>query len=125
MTLRPIKLAVVLLLGFVLAWQGVLAASATTGAKAHFGKRSCCCAGCDDKHCAAPACCVKREAPSTPVAPASVPSAPQKEFRALAAAVLSLLPEPSRRANELPTYAPLSSLVTAIPLFQRDCCYLL
>ena len=37
----------------------------------------------------------------------------------------SLLPMPSRPANELPVHAPSSSSVTVIPLFQRDCCYLL
>ena len=125
MTTRAIKMAVVVLLGFVLAWQGVFAASATTGTNARVAKKSCCCTGCDNKHCATPACCVKRDAPSAPVAPASLPSTSQNEFHALAVAVVSLLPLLPRPANELPAHAPSSSSVTAIPLFQRDCCYLL
>src|SRR6266540_7482140 len=100
MTLRPIKLAVVLLLGFVLAWQAVFASPVRFGATTQRAKRSCCCAGCDHKHCATPACCVKRETPSAPVAPASLPSASQNEFHALAASIVALLALPLRTADE-------------------------
>ena len=125
MTSRPIKLAVVLLLGFVLAWQGAFTSFARTSTNAPAAQRSCCCAGCDNKHCATPACCVKRDTPSAPVAPASLPSPTQNEFHALAPSFVSLLALPSRAADELPAYAPSSVSVTAIPLFQRDCSYLL
>ena len=118
-------MAVVLLLGFVLAWQGVFASSARIGATTKSTKKSCCCTGCDNKHCATPTCCVKPESPSAPVAPASLPSTTQNEFQALAATLVSLLALPSRAASELPARAPSSVSVTAIPLFQRDCSYLL
>ncbi|MDA1272685.1 MAG: hypothetical protein O2960_01350 [Verrucomicrobia bacterium] len=125
MTSRPIKMAVVLLLGFVLTWQGVFASSARQGATAQGARQSCCCTGCDHKHCATPACCVKRDAPSAPVAPASLPSASQNEFHALVASVVSMLTLPSRPTGDLPACAPLSAPVTSIPLFQRNCSYLL
>ena len=125
MTSRPIKMAVVLLLGFVLAWQGVFASSARIGATAQSAKKSCCCTGCDNKTCATPECCVKPDAPSAPVAPASLPAATQNELHVLAASVVSLIALPSRTADELPARAPSTASVTAIPLFQRDCSYLL
>jgi hypothetical protein len=125
MRLRPIKMAVVLLLGFVLAWQGVFALSAPIGSTARGGKQGCCRTACDDKHCATSGCCVKRDAPSAPVAPASLPSTSQNEVHALAAPTLSLLALPARAANELPTRAPSPSSVAAVPLFKRDCSYLL
>jgi len=125
MMLRQLRLATVLLLGFVLAWQGVFAVSARTGATAQGAKKSCCCTGCDNKHCATPACCVKRDTPSAPVAPASRPSAAQNEFHALAASVVALLALPARLIGDLPSCAPSSVSVTGIPLFQRDCSYLL
>jgi hypothetical protein len=125
MTSRPIKLAVVLVLGVVLAWQGVFALPGRVGATTPGATKSCCCTGCDNKHCATPACCVKRDTPSAPVAPASLPSSSQNEFHALAASVVLLLALPSRAADELPAPALSSSSVTSIPLFQRDCSYLL
>src|SRR6185295_1551327 len=116
---------VVLLLGFLLAWQGAFASPARLGATSQSAKRSCCCAGCDNKHCATPACCVKPSSPSAPVAPASLPSTTQNEFQGLAATLVSLIALPSRSPNELPARAPSSVLVAAIPLFQRDCSYLI
>src|SRR5258705_2184253 len=109
MTSRPIKMAVVLLLGFVLAWQCVFVSTGRVGSTTQRAKRSCCCTGCDNKHCATPACCVKREAPSAPVAPASLPSAPQNEFHALAVAVVALIALPSRQACDVPACAPSSA----------------
>ena len=122
---RCIKMAAVLLLGFVLAWHGVFAVSAFPVGNASSVEASCCSTGCDSKHCATPACCVKRDAPSSPADPASLPAPAQNELYALVATVVSLLPLPVRPANELPTREPSPSSVTAIPLFQRDCCYLL
>src|SRR6185369_3035573 len=124
MTSRPIKMAVVLLVGFVLAWQGVFASSARLGVTTEGAKKSCCRTGCDNKHCSTPACCVKPESPSAPVAPASLPSTIQNQFQALAATLVSLFTLSSRPASELPARAPSSVSVTAIPLFQRDCSYL-
>src|SRR5881296_1801156 len=125
MTSLPIRMAVVLLLGFVLAWQGVFASTGRVGAAAQRAKRSCCCTGCDNKHCATPACCVKRDTPSTPVTPASLPSTSQNEFHALAVSVGSVITLPARQAGGLPAYSPSPASVTSIPLFQRDCSYLL
>src|SRR5213593_4372082 len=114
-------MTVVLLLGFVLAWQGVFATSACTSTSASVARRSCCCTGCDNKHCATPACCVKRDTPSTPVTPASLPSTSQNEFHALAVSVGSVITLPARQAVGLPAYSPSPASVTSIPLFQRDC----
>ncbi|MBI3870452.1 MAG: hypothetical protein HY299_18140 [Verrucomicrobia bacterium] len=125
MTLRPIKLPLVLVLGFTLAWQGVFASTSRVGATTRRAMRSCCCAGCDNRHCATPACCVKRDTPSVPLAPASLPSASQNEFHALAVSVVALITLPSRQVGDLPACASSIASVTSIPLFQRDCSYLL
>jgi hypothetical protein len=125
MTSRPIKMAVVLLLGFVLACQGVFPPAGRVGAIAERAKRSCCCTGSDNKHCGIPACCVKRETPSAPVTPASLPSTSQNEFHALAVSVASVITLPVRQAGDLPACARSFASVTPIPLFQRDCSYLL
>jgi hypothetical protein len=124
MTSRPIKMVVVLLVGFALAWQGVFATSARIGVATKDAKKSCCRTGCDSKHCSTPACCVKPESPAAPVAPASLPSTTQNEFQALAATLVSLFTLSSRPASELPARDSSSVSVTAIPLFQRDCSYL-
>src|SRR5438876_216638 len=125
MTSRPLKAAVVFMLGFALVWQGVFAASTGINPNAGGAKTSCCCTGCDFKHCSTPACCAKPNAPSDPVVPASLPSPTQNEFHALAASLVSLLTLPSLKADELPFRSSSLASQTAIPLFQRNCCYLI
>jgi hypothetical protein len=125
MTSRPIKMAVVILLGFLLAWQGVFASSARIGTTEQVAKKSCCCTGCDNKSCATPACCVKPSSPSAPADPASLPSTSQNEFHALAVSAVSVLALPARPARELPACPASSALVTTVPLFQRDCAWLI
>ena len=78
-----------IMLGFVLGRQGVLAVSIGTNANARGAKTSCCCAGCDFKRCSTPACWAKPNAPSAPVAAASLPSTTHNEFRAPAASLVS------------------------------------
>jgi len=77
------------MLVFVLGRQGVLAVSIGTNANARGAKTSCCCAGCDFKRCSTPACWAKPNAPSAPVAAASLPSTTHNEFRAPAASLVS------------------------------------
>src|SRR4051812_36848994 len=102
MTLRVAKLVVVLLLGLVLAWPGALMVAANTSVISDGAKKSCCCSGCDFKHCSTPACCAKPAAPSTPIVPCSLPSSSQNELQALAASVISALALVSPGLNELP-----------------------
>lgn len=125
MTSRPIKKAVVLLLGFVLAWQGVFASSVRKGATVQGAQQSCCCTGCDHERCATPECCVKRDTPSAPVAPASLPSASQNEFHALAVSGVPALSLPLHPARDFSACPASSVLVTAVPLFQRNCAWLI
>jgi|SRR6185503_8382122 len=125
MTSRPVKLAVVLLLGFVLVWQGVFALSTGSLASTLPSKRTCCCMGCDNEHCATPACCVKQDAPSAPVAPASLPSTSQNKTQALATVTVAVLTLPAPSSRELPARVTSFPPVTAIPLFERDCAWLI
>src|SRR5258706_10488541 len=120
MTLRPAKIAVVLLLGFVLAWQGVFTLPGSAGATARSGKASCCRAPCNTRNCSTSACCAKPASPAAPVSPASLPSTSQGEFYALAASLVAPIVAPLGTADELPVRAQSYSSVTGIPLFQRD-----
>src|SRR5688572_18399692 len=120
MTSRIVKTAIVLVLGFLLAWQAVFTVSAGVGSSARGTKSGCCCTSCDFKHCSTPACCAKTADNRAPFAPASVPPHSSNEWQALAASATALLTLPFQ-ADE-PSAAP-SSLVwfAAVPIFQRDC----
>ena len=122
MTSRFVKTAAVILLGLVLAWQSVPTVSTGLGVGAP--KASCCCSGCDFKHCATPACCAKPCDNRAPVTPASLPIS-QNEWLVLATTISSSLIQPRLQADELHANWPTSASVTAVPLFQRDCCYLI
>jgi hypothetical protein len=125
MTLQRMKTAVVLLLGFLLAWQSVATVAAKAGPIAGAAKSSCCCTGCDFKHCATPACCAKPADNPSPFAPAPVPPRSSQEWQALAASVTILLTLPLREADE-PSAASSSFIwIPAVPIFQRDCSYLI
>ena len=78
-----------------------------------------------DKHCATPVCCVKPADHRGPVAPAPLPISCQNEWHAVPATISSWLTLPSLRADELHSHWATPPSVTAIPLFQRDCCYLI
>jgi hypothetical protein len=118
MASRIAKSALSLLLGLALVVQGGVAVSVQAAAPA---KSSCCCSG---RSCATRACCAKPRQPSAPFAPASAPTS-QNEWQALAASGVLLLAVPSPSADQLS--APVSSflVVAAVPIFQRDCAYLL
>jgi len=125
MILRPVKMAVVLLLGFVLAWQGVFTVSAGVNQNARGTKSSCCCTGCDSTRCATPACCARPSQPPIPSSPARPSSASQNELQALAVSAALLLTLPSIPADDF--FTTVSSLlrVATVPIFQRDCSYLI
>src|SRR6266545_3321696 len=89
MLLRPVKTAVVFLLGLILAWHGVFTMSTGAAPNTRGARTSCCCTGCDSKHCATPACCTKpADNRRVPVFPRSNS---QNEVQALATATASVL----------------------------------
>jgi hypothetical protein len=124
MVLRLAKLTVVFLVGLTLVAQGVFPAHAESAAPAT--KPSCCCTGCDSKSCSTPACCVRpTDKNPVPVTPAPVRSLSQNEWQTLAPPASVLFVISSRVIAELPLFSSSSSAVKAVPLFQRDCCYLI
>src|SRR5437870_3058582 len=125
MTLRPVKMATVLLLGFILAWQAVFAVSAGINENPRGTQSSCCCTGCDSMRCATPACCARPSPPPTPSSPARPSSAAQNELQALAVSAALLLMLPSIPANDFFTTASSLLRVATVPIFQRDCSYLI
>jgi len=125
MLLRPVNTAVVFLLGLILASQCVFTISAGAAPNTPGAKTSCCCTGCDSKHCATPACCAKpadNRAPSVPVSPRSNT---QKEVQALATGVASVLTLQAPPTVELSPTAFSFLRAAAVPIFQRDCSYLI
>jgi hypothetical protein len=117
MTFKVRRFAVALLLGFLLSAYPIVQMS---GASPSI--KSCCHHA---EHCCNMPCCAAPKTPSAPVAPAPVPSPSQHELQGLSASILSLLSLPSPVAHEFPSRISLLPPMTAIPLFQRDCCYLI
>lgn len=119
MTMRMLKIAAVVLLGFAMAFQG----PASTSPRA--AQSGCCCAGCDFKGCATPACCVQPIGERGPTAPAALPLPQQQELQALAVPISAAVSAPLIPANSLPLTGPCSIRFALVPIFQRDCSYLL
>ncbi len=117
MGLKFIRTAVALLLGFVLAAYPVVAMSGSSPAVKS------CCKGCQ-RGCTR-ACCAAPGTPSAPVVPAPVPSSSQNEMQVMAPPVVPPLAWPSLSANECPPRFSSPIPMPAIPLFERDCCYLI
>ena len=120
---RPLKTVIVVLLGFVLAHHGAFSTSTAGGAPG--AKAGCCCLGCDFKSCATPACCAKPAGNRAPVSPAPLPSSSQNEWQATAAVLVSLLTLPPPAAHRFAFASHSLAPVGAVPIFQRDCAYLL
>jgi hypothetical protein len=122
MILRFAKTAVVILLGLALLWQSVTTALAFSVASA---KPSCTCCHFNPDSCPTPPCCVKHSENRNPPAPASSLSVQKIELQALAAPVSSRPVLPLYSTDESRARVAQFVLVTAIPLFQRDCSYLI
>jgi hypothetical protein len=116
------KTVVTALLGFVLVCQSVFLASANTGANARAKGPHCCCGS---KNCSTPACCAKPAQNQVPFAPASPPPISKSELQAWAAPVVSTPVLPPRSTNELFSRPASSFSASVIPLFQRNCSYLI
>lgn len=121
---RFAKTILTVLLGFILALQSVPAVSASAAANTSRKQSSCCCTGCDSKHCSTPVCCAKPADDSRSPSPAPL-STSQNERQALAASVASALTLPLFLTDEFALREPSSVSMTAIPIFKRNCSYLI
>src|SRR5665213_1496809 len=124
MTSQFVKASVVLLLAFILAGQSYFVASAgnVPVVASHAGCK-CCKSG--TMKCVMAVCCAQ-PANHVPIAPAPLPASSQNEWHALAASVSSSwLTPPSFSTDELPSYSTSFAAVTAVPLFQRNCSFLI
>ncbi|MDB6110629.1 MAG: hypothetical protein JWR69_2379 [Pedosphaera sp.] len=109
-----VKITFAFLLGLLLAGQGVF-----TAATKPLAASECACAGCHK------ICCAPRQAPvPQPVAPART-AAP--EHASVFVAVLTRLFDvaPSATAQISTAYSSAPSLAAALPLYQRNCSYLI
>jgi len=122
MTSRFAKASVVLLLGFILAGQDVFMASAGNAPTASHAGCNCCKSG--SAKCATPVCCAKPAENRDPFAPASIPTT-QNQWQALAASGSSELTLPFFSADNFSSRSVPSASLTAVPLFQRNCSYLI
>jgi hypothetical protein len=116
MALKLAKFAVALLLGFILAAYPVVGMYGPSPVT-----KSCCHGG----HCCKMGCCAAPQTPASPVNPAPAPSPSQQELQAPTLSLLSLLTPPLFTSKGQAAQFSSSVLMTAIPLFQRDCCYLI
>ncbi len=118
----PVKTPVLLLVGVWLIWQGIFTAFAGRNPVVARAGCECCESGC--ANCPTPACCAKPALPSVLFAPASARSTAQNQWQVMAVSpAASVVPRP-----QVADFSPAASVfieVTGIPIFQRDCSYLL
>ena len=122
MTERMAKTAVVLLMGFLLGVQG-MAPVGSTPVTASSATMSCCANGCSD--CGSAVCCARPEGGRTPAVPVPSPWKGEPRCQAVAAPSNLSLAEPLVAADRSPRPARSSSRVGAIPIFERDCSFLI
>ena len=118
---RLVKMAVMLLLG-ALAWQTLPPEALGTGPVSNAPADTCCGSACGC--CKGSACCARPAQPSSSSAPLPASSSSRKDLKAL---VLPLTATPGLylpSSGELRFTAPPSPVV-AVPIFQRDCSYLI
>jgi len=112
-----------LLLAIATAWQGALLADA--GQTVSVSKPVCKCCDFDPAKCATPACCAwpadNSRAPVTPVTPRP---ASGTERQAIAVIPLAISTLPRFSVHELP-FPSASIQAGAVPIFQRDCSFLI
>jgi hypothetical protein len=111
------------LVSVVTVWQSVFAVSAGVATSTAPVARKCC--GSKHCQCCGQACCAMPTDNRAPVTPAMPPTTSHNEWQALAPSVISVLPltAPIPNDSSVPTF--LLPSMTALPIFQRDCCYLL
>lgn len=121
---NPLKRPVALVLGLVLAWQTLVTVSAGVNQKTP-GTESCCCGpGCDSKSCATPACCANQSqpAPASARVPASIS---QNDLQAPTVSAPLLPTLPSHPTDVDYSAASPHLRIATVPIFQRDCSYLI
>lgn len=118
---RIASASLAMLLAVACGSQGVAFAG---GTRVGVGTPACRCCDFDPAKCATPSCCAQPAEGRTPTAPAPQCPSPGVERIALAVAVLFTLPPLSRSA--LSTSFSSSPIQTiAVPIFQRDCSFLI
>jgi mRNA-degrading endonuclease toxin of MazEF toxin-antitoxin module len=111
-----------LLLGFLVAFHGFMVTP--LGLAKNPRASSCCRTGCSSGRCSTPVCCAKSANESAPVTPTSALSNVQNELQALVPSSTLLAPLPSCARDVLSSvhfFFPIPS----VPLFQRNCSYLI
>jgi hypothetical protein len=124
MALRISRVAVIVLLGCGLLWQGV--ATATVGNGPAVWQTHCKCGQAGSERCSRPCCAARPFRPSSiPFVPVNtLPSAPNK-LAALAASGLSAPPGFFGAPFSPASCVVMSASTALVPLFRRDCSYLL
>jgi hypothetical protein len=120
---KTVTLLLAFWIGMVMAGQGTFAVSAGVVAGSAPAKCQCRCG--ELGKCSMPACCSAPVDGRAPVTPAPPSSTSQNEWQALAASFLFLAALPPPAAQDSPVRTSLSASISVVPIFQRDCCYLL
>jgi len=119
-TISSALLALVLVVAT--AWQGASIASA--GRSTPVSKPICKCCHFDPARCATPACCARPADSRAPTAPAVPRCASGTEWHAIAPALLTLATLPRPNVDTLP-HRPHPLEAGTVPIFQRDCSFLI
>ena len=120
---KTLSTLLALVLAIAAGWQG--ASLADTGPEVPAPKPTCKCCDYDPAKCATPACCVRpADNGGAPVVPAPSRPATGIERHAIAASPFALATLPRLALHDLPSASP-PIQAGAIPIFQRDCSFLI
>lgn len=118
-----IKIPVIVLLAFLLSWQGIVAMPMSPAAAAAEASCNKCCSP-ETGACAMPSCCSTQSKSTEPV-PATSSSALQTDLLALIQSTGFFVVQQAMTERSLSLFSQPVILATGIPIFQRNCSYLL
>jgi hypothetical protein len=118
---KALSVLLVVMLCIMTVWQ---AGSAVADKIPTASTPICKCCDYDPAKCATPACCARPSDSGAPAAPVVPRCASGNEWQAVPIAPLTVSTRPRCTVHELPVPLP-SILVGAVPIFQRDCSFLI
>src|SRR6266704_2149194 len=118
---KSLSVLLALFFSIMAGWQG---ASSLANPAAADSPPSCHCCNSDRSNCATPVCCSRPADSRAPVTPAAPRLALAHDSQLIAAPSLCVFTLP-RSTAQAPTTAFSSLQVGAVPIFQRDCSFLL
>lgn len=120
---RLLKIGLVFAIGLGLLRPGAFGRPAES--ESNDSRPKCCRSTCAAKSCSGASCCVKEGAPSAPATPAPIRLASQHDLLALPSFPFRYCDSNAPRPSDFSAISQTVRPVTAIPLFQWNCSYLI